>query len=233
MKATAHSRRASANPKLAVGLRYTGLLSAMLLALLPLHAIAKKADRNQIMNYASKTTDAYNAPNTVTTLTGAVKITQGTLLLTGDVAKMYMDADTQISHVVVTGKPAHIQELDENNNLMTGDGAEIDYDNINGIAVLINNAVVHQQCRGEFHGDKLTYNTNTSLITGESGGDGLVHGVILPKAAPGAPPITCAKPPTAQPVPDGEPVAGKLPPGKPAKPATPATPPAAPPAKSN
>jgi len=233
MKATAHSRRASANPKLAIGLRYTGLLSALLLALLPLHAIAKKADRGQIMNYASKTTNAYNAPNTVTTLTGSVKITQGTLLLTGDVAKLYMDADTQMSHMVVTGNPAHIQELDENNNLMTGDGAEIDYDNINGIAVLINNAVVHQQCRGEFHGDKLTYNQNTSLITGESGGDGLVHGVILPKnttTTPTAAPVICAKPPTAQPVPDGEPVAGKLPPGKPAKPATP---PAAPPAKSN
>jgi ABC-type glutathione transport system ATPase component len=28
---------------------------------------------------------------------------------------------------------------------------------------------MHQQCRGEFHGDKLTYNTNTELVVGESG----------------------------------------------------------------
>jgi lipopolysaccharide export system protein LptA len=53
--------------------------------------------------------------------------------------------------------------------------------------VLTGNAVVKQQGRGEFHGDKLTYNTQTALITGEAGGDGLVHGVILPKAQPGAP----------------------------------------------
>ncbi len=216
MKATAPSRRAHASPKLAIGLRSAVLLS---IALLPLHAIAKKADRQQIMNYTAKTTNAYNAPNTVTTLTGNVKMTQGTLLITGDVAKIYMDGDQQMSHIVVTGNPAHIQQLDENNNLMTGDARQLDYDNVNQIAALTGNAVVHQQCRGEFHGDKLTYNTVTSLVTGESGGDGQVHGVIMPKGAPGAAPVACAKSPTAQPVPDGEPVAGKLPPKPAAAPA--------------
>ncbi len=62
-----------------------------------------------------------------------------------------------------------------------------------GIAVLTGNAVVKQQGRGEFHGDKLTYNTQSALITGEAGGDGLVHGVILPKAQPGAAPAPGAQ----------------------------------------
>ena len=181
MTATARSRRASISRKLAVG-----LLAACALALLPTLALAKKSDREQPMNYQAKHTDAFNAPNTVTTLTGDVKITQGTLLLTGDVAKIYLDGDQQISRVVVTGKPAHIQQLDESNNLMTGDAATLDYDNIHGIAVLTGGAVVKQQNRGEFHGDKLTYNTDTSQITGDSSGDGMVHGVILPKAKPAA-----------------------------------------------
>lgn len=199
---------------------------AALLALTPLAASAKKSDRQQVMNYESKHTDAYNAPNSVTTLTGSVKITQGTMLVTGDVAKLYMDGDQQVSRVVVTGTPghpAHIQELDENNNLMTGDAATLNYDNINGIAVLTGNAVVVQQCRGEFHGDKLTYNQNTSQITGDTGGDGLVHGVILPKNTTGTP-VICAKPPTAQAVPDNEPVSGKLPVKAAAAPAKPAAP---------
>lgn len=186
---------------------------AALLVLTPLAASAKKSDRQQPMNYWSVKTDAYNAPNTVTTLTGNVKITQGTMLLTGNIAKLYMDGDQQVSHVVVTGTPghpAHIQELDENNNLMTGDAATLDYDNIKDIAVLTGNAVVVQQCRGEFHGDKLTYDQNTSQITGDTGGDGLVHGVIMPKNTTDTP-VICAKPPTALPVPDNEPVAGKLP----------------------
>lgn len=225
MKATAHSRRASLNPRRFAGLRLAALLS---IALVPLHAIAKKADRQQAMNYTSNSTNAFNTPNSVTTLTGKVRITQGTLLLTGDVAKMYLDADSQLSHIAVTGHPAHIQQLDENNNQMTGDALQLDYDNVTQIAVLTTRAVVHQQCRGEFHGDRLTYNTITSLVTGESGGDGQVHGVILPKGAPGAAPTACEKSPTAQAVPDGEPVAGKRPAAKAAaKPAVPAAAPAA------
>lgn len=171
------------------------LLSLWLFALQP--ALAKQDDRNQPMNFVSKTVDGYNAPNTITTLTGSVVATQGSMKMTGDVAKLYLDADTQVARAVVTGRQAHIEQLDEANNLMQGDADTLDYDNINGIAVLTGNAVVRQQGRGEFHGDKLTYNTNTSLITGQAGGDGLVHGVILPKpkpAAPGAPAATPAKP---------------------------------------
>ena len=188
MTATARSRRASASRKFA-----TGLLSAALLGLLPTLALAKKSDRDLPMNYVAKTTNAYNAPNTVTTLTGNVKITQGTLLVTGDVAKMYLDADTQIARIVVTGNLAHIQQLDENNQLVQGDAITLDYDNINGIAVLTTRAQMKQQGRGEFHGNRLTYNTNTQLITGEASGDGLVHGIILPKPKPAA----AATPPKA------------------------------------
>lgn len=142
------------------------------------------------MNFSSKSMDGFNAPNTVTTLTGNVVTTQGTMKMTGAVAKLYLDDNTQVARAVVTapaGGVAHIEQLDDCNNLMQGDAQQLDYDNINGIAVLTGNAVVRQQGRGEFHGDKLTYNTQTALITGESGGDGLVHGVILPKAQPGAP----------------------------------------------
>lgn len=184
MTATARSRRANGSPDLA------GLLALAALFLLPAVALAKKDDRNQPMDFTAKSTNAYNAPNSVTTLTGNVKLTQGTLLITGNEAKVYLDKDTQIARVVVTGNPAHIQQLDENNNLMQGDAATLDYDNINGIAVLIGNAKVTQQGRGTFNGDKITYNTDTSLITGESGGDGLVHGTFLPKPKPAGAPAT-------------------------------------------
>lgn len=180
MTATARSRRANGSRKFAFA-------ALSLLVLAPAAVLAKKDDRNQPMNFTAKSTNAYNAPNSITTLTGNVKLTQGTLLITGNKAEVHLDADTQIARVVVTGNPAHIQQLDENNNLMQGDAATLDYDNINGIAVLIGNAKVTQQGRGDFNGDKLTYNTDTSLITGESGGDGLVHGTFLPKPKPAAP----------------------------------------------
>lgn len=195
MTATARSRRANGSPDRMGRLPSAGLLALAALSLLPAVALAKKDDRNQPMDFTAKSTNAYNAPNSVTTLTGNVKLTQGTLVITGNEAKVYLDKDTQIARVVVTGTPAHIQQLDENNNLMQGDAATLDYDNINGIAVLTGNAKVTQQGRGTFNGDKLTYNTDTSLITGESGGDGLVHGTFLPKQKPAATPAPKPAPP--------------------------------------
>ncbi|MEO7052593.1 MAG: lipopolysaccharide transport periplasmic protein LptA [Rhodanobacter sp.] len=192
MTATARSRRASASRRWVAG-----LLVACSLAMLPALVVAKQSDRQEPMNFAAKHTDAYNAPNTITTLQGSVKITQGTLLLTGDEAKIHLGADSQISQVVVTGKPAHIQQLDDNGNLMTGNAAQLDYDNIHSIAVLTGQAAVKQQGRGEFHGDKLTYNTASSQITGDSGGDGLVHGTFLPKPQPAGAPQPASKPAAA------------------------------------
>ena len=199
MTATARSPRASANRRFAAG-----VLAAAVLSLLPALALAKQSDRQQPMDYVAKSTEAFNAPNTVTTLKGSVKITQGSLLISGDLARIYLDAETQIARVVVTGNPAHIQQLDDSGNLMTGDAATLDYDNIHGIAVLSGHAVVKQQGRGQFEGDKLTYNTATSQITGEASGDGLVHGVFLPKPKPAAAPPGAATPAPASSAPAQE-----------------------------
>ena len=189
MRRTSLSRHAPPN-RLRVGLLLLGLL-----LLQP--ALAKQDDRNQPMDLHAASTDGFNLPNTITTLTGNVIATQGTLKATGDKALVYIDADTQISRIVITvnkGKLAHIEQVDDAGNLMTGDADQLDYDNINGIAVLTGHAVVHQQGRGEAHGDKLTYNTQTEYMTGNSGGDGLVHMIFLPKPKPAAGAPAPAKP---------------------------------------
>ncbi|MET0331883.1 MAG: lipopolysaccharide transport periplasmic protein LptA [Dyella sp.] len=185
MTSTAPFRRASAPRR-----RH---LPAVLLASLPLlalqPALAKQDDRQQPIDVHANSSSAYNQPNSMSKLIGNVVITQGTMKGTGDHANMYTDADTQISRVVLFSSPqkqAHIQQLDDNDQLMTGDADVIDYDNINGIAVLTGNASVHQQGRGESHGDKLTYNTNTSQMTGEANSGGQVHMIFLPKPKPAA-----------------------------------------------
>ena len=174
---TPRSRRASASRRFAAG-----LLAMAALALLPALALAKKSDRQQPMNVEhADSFDGTYAPNSTVKLRGHVVITQGTMKVTGDLATVHFDADQNVDHVQVTGAPAHIQELDDAGNLMTGDAAQLDYDNVNGIAVLTGNAVVKQQGRGEAHGDKLTYNTETSEMTGSSGGSNTVHMTFLPK----------------------------------------------------
>lgn len=141
-------------------------LCAGIALILPLALHAKTGDRNQPMTTSQGSVNGFNAPNTITTLTGNVVVTQGSMKAKGDVAQLYLDADTQVSRIVMKGHPAHIQQLDDNDRLMTGEAPTLDYDNINGIAVLQPNAVVTQQGMGEAHADKLTYNTNTSYFTG-------------------------------------------------------------------
>ncbi|AGG90207.1 MULTISPECIES: lipopolysaccharide transport periplasmic protein LptA [Rhodanobacter] len=186
------SRRASARFALAIAV--LGLFAAQ-------PALARKSDRQQEMQVAAKHFDGFQKPNSVSTLTGNVVITQGTLKATGAQAKVYFDADTQISRVVITGSPAHLEQLDDSGNLILGDAATLDYDNLKGIAVLSGNASVTQKGRGDARGDRLTYNTETSQMTGESAGDGLVHMTFKPKPQPAAAPV----PATSSPTPQGQP----------------------------
>lgn len=156
-------------------------LGMVVTLVLPLAVHAKTGDRNQPMTTSQGSVNGFNAPNTTTTLTGNVVVTQGTMKAKGDVAQLYLDADSQVSRIVMKGRPAHIQQLDDNDRLMTGEAPTLDYDNINGIAVLQPNAVVTQQGMGEAHADKLTYNTNTSYFTGT----GNVSMTYLPKQRQG------------------------------------------------
>ncbi|MEO8746735.1 MAG: lipopolysaccharide transport periplasmic protein LptA [Rhodanobacter sp.] len=176
MTSTPPSRRASA--RTSFRFRVAGVMLG-LVVLTP--AFAKQGDRAQPMQVKARHFEGFQKPNSVSTVQGDVVITQGTLRATGDQAKVFLGADTQISHVLITGAPAHIQQVDDNGNLMQGHAARIDYDSIHGIAVLSGQAEVTQQGRGTAHGDKLTYNTQTSQMTGESAGDGMVHMTFLPK----------------------------------------------------
>ena len=153
---------------------------------LPWAVQAKTGDRNQPMNTSQASVNGFNAPNTTTTLTGNVVVTQGSMKAKGDIAQLFLDADAQVSRIVMKGRPAHIQQLDDNDHLMTGEAPTLDYDNVHGIAVLQPNAVVTQQGMGEAHADKLTYNTHTSYVTGT----GNVSMTYLPKQRQGesAPP---------------------------------------------
>ena len=173
------SRRVANSVKFALAVAALSLLAVQ-------PALAKKSDRQQQMQVAAKHFDGFQKPNSVTTLTGSVVITQGTLKVSGGEAKIHLDGDGKISRVVVTGSPAHLQQIDDSGNLVTGDASTLDYDNIKGIAVLTGNASVDQKGRGQAHGDKLTYNTTTSQMTGESGGDGLVHMTFQPQNKPAA-----------------------------------------------
>jgi lipopolysaccharide export system protein LptA len=199
-------------------------LTAGLLLLQP--ALAKTDDRNQPIHVVhADSMDGYNEPNSVSTFKGNVLITQGTMKLTGEIAKIYTaKEDTSVDHIIVTGTPQkrpHIEQLDDNNNLMTGDSDQLYYDNVNSIAILTGNAFVHQQNKGDAHGAKLTYNTQTGYMVGESGNNGPVTMTFLPKQKP-LPPPKNGKPAAPAPAP-AKPSAGATKPAPASSSAAPAS----------
>lgn len=186
MQSTARTCRPSAKALLT-------LIGLSLVASLP--ATAKQSDRQQPANVDSKSFDGSQQPNGKVIWTGNVVITQGTLKITGDKATGFLDANNSITRIIVDGKPGTIHQLDDDNNPMDGQALNIDYKVDQDYAVLTGNAKVHQPVKGSAEGDKLTYNTKDSTMTGESTGGAPVHMTFQPKnQPPGAAPATPAAP---------------------------------------
>ena len=213
MQSTPFTRRASARALIAV-------LGVALVTSVP--AVAKQSDRSQPTNVTSKSFDGTQQQANSTQpgkviWTGNVLLTQGTLKITGDKATGYLDADNQIIRVIVDGTPARVEQMDDQDLLMRGHASNIDYkpddaaNSGNGIAVLTGNAHVDKQTNpadksklNQSDGDKITYNTTNSTMTGESNGPEPVHMTFQPKnpppgAAPAKPAPAAATPPAAKP----------------------------------
>ena len=165
-------------------------------------AHALKADRDQVVNInANHSVMNQDAGRAV--LTGNVRIDQGSLHADGAQGTGYFDQNNTLQRVVLTGSPAHFQQKLDSGNMVNGSAASIDYQVSENTVILTGNANVVQQGRGEFHGAKLTYNTDTGQIVGDSSAGGQVHMTFRPKAKPAAakPAPASAPAPTATPAP--------------------------------
>jgi lipopolysaccharide export system protein LptA len=161
-------------------------------------------DANYQKSTQSRTGKA-NDPD-VTKLDGNVVMVQGSMQAHADHATIYRNpagvADANgntgsLTRVVLTGKPAHLQQLHDGDcGLMTADADSIDYDNLTGMALLTGNVVVVQHGKGEFHGQRMRYDTNTGEMEGgDASSSSRVHMVMQPKSQQPRPAASadCAK----------------------------------------
>lgn len=160
---------------------------------------ALSTDRSQPMNidanYQKSTqsrTGKAGDPD-ITQLDGNVQMTQGSMKAHSDHATIYRNpsgvADANgntgsLTRVVLTGKPAHLQQVHDGDcGLVTADADNIDYDNLTGIALLTGNVTVIQHGKGEFHGERMRYDTNTGeMESGDASPSSRVHMVMQPKS---------------------------------------------------
>jgi len=115
-----------------------------------------------------------------------VTMDQGSFHADGAQATGYTDPDdtSQWQRVVLTGSPAHFQQTQDSGTLVHGQAATIDYRVSENTVILTGNAVVVQQGRGEFHGNRLVYNTDTGEIQGTPASGGRVHITLQPRSKP-------------------------------------------------
>lgn len=180
-------------------------LAVALLAFAPLGAAAKSGDRNQPANIES---DSFRIDEsrpgakdqTVYLYQGHVVFSQGSMRGRGDAATVYQASGKptgdskggeggRVARVVLTGKPAHLEQTQDDGTVMKADADTIDYRLDTGTVDLDGHVIVVQQGRGEFRGPHIAYETKTGNMTSEGGpAGGRIHMTLEPKpAAPAAP----------------------------------------------
>lgn len=161
-----------------------GLLLIAFLAAPLAHALGN--DREKPMDVTadySKINQGKDKKPGTTYLRGNVRVVQGTMKANAAEATIHQKANGDVQRVVMTGKQAHVEQQQDGGGTMTADADQIDFDNDTSIAVLTGNVKVVQAGRGEFHGEKMTYNTNTGeMESGDTNASSRVHIIMQPKA---------------------------------------------------
>ena len=160
-----------------------------------LHALAESADRNQPIELEADTVTVNDAKK-ISTYTGKVILTQGSLVIHAD--KLIVHEDEQgFQHSTSTGNPSTFkQKLEGKNEYMEGSAQRIEYDGRMDKVQLYTRASVK---RGEdiVHGDYISYDANAEYAEvlggtkSESGGpsSGRVKAIIQPKNKPVQPAV--------------------------------------------
>jgi len=154
----------------------------VLLALAAPSAQALKSDREQPLDVTANHFQTDQNKH-VTVLTGAVHLTQGSIKGEADKGTMHQDDASQITRVLLEGKPARLAQQLDDGGMVNARAANIDYDAAKNVAVLTGDAVVIQEGRGEFRGERIVYNIESGEVTGGDETPGSrVHLHVLPKA---------------------------------------------------
>lgn len=164
------------------------LLGALLACVAMPAAHALGSDRDKPMDVTadySKINQGKDKQPGTTYLRGNVRVVQGTMKASAAEATIHQKSNGDVLRVVMTGKQAHVEQQQDGGGTMTADADQIDFNNETSVAVLTGNVKVVQAGRGEFRGEKMTYNTNTGeMESGDASGGSRAHIILQPKAKP-------------------------------------------------
>lgn len=180
-------------------LRAASLALALVASCACTGALAKQSDRDQVINITADHFAGSQDSGKIN-FSGNVHMDQGTFRADGAQATGYTDPNdtSQWQRAVLTGSPAHFQQTQDDGTLVHGQAQTLDYQVSQNTVILTGDAAIVQQGQGEFHGDKLIYNTDTGQIVGSSAAGGRVHITLQPRTTTAAPAKPAAGPATAR-----------------------------------
>lgn len=160
--------------------RRLGVLAAVSLLAFATAVAARSSDRNKPMDiYAGHQSGTFSG-DSVNNLSGGVHITQGTLDITSNSAKITL-ADGEPVRAVFNGSVVLKQQMDDGTP-MTAKATTVDYDLRTEVIVFTGNVTISQP-RGSMGGDRIVYNLKTGGVESGGQGNGRVHMRILPKSS--------------------------------------------------
>ena len=122
----------------------------------------------------------YSERTGVTSYSGNVTITQGTLKLAADNITVNLSEGRSINSAVATGRPATMQQVvTKEKGLARGQANKIDYNAQNGIVTLTGNAKLTQN-GASFAGNVIRYSLKVGDVEATSGGSQRVELIFPP-----------------------------------------------------
>jgi len=155
-------------------------LACLALVLVNGQALARKSDRDLPLNIEADGMSGVLDEDGTATLNGSVHISQGSMDVYADVATITRVAG-DFNTVVFDGKPARLNQINDDGTPMKAQARRIDYNVANDIVVLTGAVVVEQE-RGTLTGERVTYNLTSGELDSSGGGvGGRIQMKILPK----------------------------------------------------
>ncbi|MDO5652098.1 MAG: lipopolysaccharide transport periplasmic protein LptA [Moraxella sp.] len=145
-------------------------------------AYALPSDANQpVRLLADRAT--YSERTGVTTYSGNVIITQGTLKINASDIVVNLSSDRSISSAVANGRPAKFEQIiTQEKGLAKGQANKIDYNAVSGIVTLTGNAKL-TQAGASFTGNTIRYSLKAGDVEANAGGGQRVELVLPPNSA--------------------------------------------------
>lgn len=162
----------------------TSLATALILVLAVIGPplLALPADRSQPIHLQADRA-SYNQRTGVSTYSGHVEVSQGSMYLAADKATVYFDAAGSFQHMEAVGNPAHFRyQPSADKPRIEGVGDKVDYNAEKALVTVIGHAHFTQG-RDQFSGDRIEYDLTKDVVHASSAKGKRIQFTIQPRRA--------------------------------------------------